>query len=445
MPIFSIGPVHPRPALCPTGLIRVLLATLLVLAITSSARAADLLEFEQAIDLAQARSRQLPAQDAGTAAARDMAVAAGQLPDPTLKMGLNNWPVNGPDRFSVGQDFMTMRSIGVSQEFTRDAKLKARSARYESQAQASEASRRLLLANLQRDTAIAWLNLHYQEQLRSVLRTQRDEARLQIAAADAAYRGGKGSQADTFMARSSVALLDDRLAQADRQVVTATTQLARWIGDAARQPLGPLPAMDAIPFNPDKLHEVLDHHPELAVLAKQEDLARADADIARANRQTDWSADLMYSQRGSAYSNMVSINVSIPLQWDQRNRQDRELSAKLAMAEQARQEFEEAKRSHAAEVQAMAQEWQSDLSRQKHYDATLIPLAASRTRAALATYRGGNGSLGSVLDARLGEIDTRLERVRLEMDAARLWAQLTYLLPSGDGLSGHHPTEGDSQ
>ena len=44
----------------------------------------------------------------------------------------------------------------------------------------------------------------------------------------------------------------------------------------------------------------------------------------------------MFSQRGSAYSNMVSLNVSIPLQWDQKNRQDREVSARLALAEQLR-------------------------------------------------------------------------------------------------------------
>jgi hypothetical protein len=40
------------------------------------------------------------AQDATASAARDMAVAAGQRPDPVLKLGINNLPVNGPDRFS---------------------------------------------------------------------------------------------------------------------------------------------------------------------------------------------------------------------------------------------------------------------------------------------------------------------------------------------------------
>ncbi|MEP6873792.1 MAG: TolC family protein, partial [Burkholderiales bacterium] len=156
------------------------------------------LTLDDALRLAQERSRQLPAQASSAAAAREMAVAAGQRPDPTLKAGITNLPINGPDRLSLTRDFMTMRSIGVMQEFTREGKLKARTARFEREAEVAEAGRELALANLQRDTAMAWLDCHYQERMRDVLVSQRDEAKLQIDAADAAYRGGKGSQADVF-------------------------------------------------------------------------------------------------------------------------------------------------------------------------------------------------------------------------------------------------------
>src|SRR5882672_12790565 len=89
-------------------------------------RAAGPLTLDEALRLAQERSRQLPAQEAAANASRQMAIAAGQRPDPTLKAGVNNLPVNGPDRLSLTRDFMTMRSVGMSQEFTRDSKLKAR-------------------------------------------------------------------------------------------------------------------------------------------------------------------------------------------------------------------------------------------------------------------------------------------------------------------------------
>ena len=60
-----------------------------------AAHAADTLTLDQALRLAQTRSRALVAQDATASAARDMAVAAGQRPDPTLKLGINNLPVSG--------------------------------------------------------------------------------------------------------------------------------------------------------------------------------------------------------------------------------------------------------------------------------------------------------------------------------------------------------------
>jgi outer membrane protein TolC len=364
-----------------------------------------------------------------------MATAAGQRPDPILKAGINNLPINGPDRFSLTNDFMTMRSVGVSQEFTRDGKLKARAARFEREAEVAEAGRELALANLQRDTATAWLERYYQERMREVLITERDEAKLQIEAADAAYRGGRGSQADVFAARSAVAQIEDRIAQTERQVATANTLLARWVGSAAAETLAAPPTLEAVRLRPEELETQLAHHPQIAVMFKQEAVARAEADVAQSAKQTDVSVELMYSQRGPAYSNMVSVNVSIPLQWDQKNRQDREVAAKLASVEQMRAQREEETRMHVAAALAMLQEWRSDRERLARYDSSLLPLATERTRAAIVGYRSGASPLTAVLEARRGEIDARMERLRLEMDAARLWAQLNYLVPAGHGAT----------
>jgi len=388
------------------------------------------LTLDEALRVAQERSRQLPAQDAAAAAAREMALAAGQLPDPTLKAGINNLPINKDDRFSLTRDFMTMRSVGVMQELTRDDKRKARSARFDREAEAAEAGRAVALANLRRDTATAWLDRHYQERMRELLQLQRAETTLQIEAADAAYRGGRGSQADVFAARSALALVDDRIRHTELQIATATTRLARWVGAAAGQPLATAPNLSVVRLDAAGLETQLEHHPQLALMARQEAMARAEADIAQSNKRSDWSVELMVSQRGSAYSNMVSLNASIPLQWDQKNRQDREVAARLALAEQMRAQREEATREHVAETRTWLQQWHSRRDRLALFDSSLIPLAAERTQASLAAYRGGAGVLPAVLEARRMEIDTRMERLRLEMEAAALWAQLEYLIPT---------------
>ena len=380
---------------------------------------------------AAARSQQLVAQDALTSAARQMAIAAGQLPDPVLLLGVNNLPINGPDRFSLTRDFMTMRSVGVMQEFTRADKRKARTTRFEREAEAAQAMRLLALTELQRATAVAWLERFYQERMRELLVAQRDETRLQIDAADAAYRAGRGSQADVFAARSAVAQIDDRIALVERQVATAGTQLARWVGDEARKPLAAPPALDTLRLKAEDLETQFARHPQIRLLVQKEAMAQAEADLAQANKKSDVSVELMYNQRGPSFSNMVSLNVSIPLQWDQKNRQDRELAAKLAIVEQMRAEREEATRMNVAEALAMLQEWHGNRARLLRHDASILPLAGERSRAAMAAYRGSAGSLAAVLEARRGEIDVRVERLRLEMETARLWAQMNYLMPSG--------------
>ena len=400
----------------------------------SVAQAQPALTMAQALELAQTRSRQLPAQDAAALAARERAIAAGQLPDPVLKASLTNLPVDGPDRFSLTRDFMTMRSIGVMQEFTRSDKRTARAARFAREADVAEAARLLALAELRRATATAWLERHYLERVRDEQASLRREAALQIEAADAAYRGGRGSQADVFAARSAVARIDDEMLQTARQITTAQTRLARWVGTAADQPLAPAPSFDRLLFGLGDLMTRIEEHPRIVWLQRQEAVAAAQADVARSNRRADWSLELMYSQRGPAYSNMVSVNLSLPLQWDPAQRQDRELAATLATQQQVRDERDETLRELMANARAMVQEWQHNRDRLALFDAQLLPLASERTRAALAAYRGGVGPLVAVLDARRNEIDTRLDQLRLAMETATLWASVEYMLSNPSDL-----------
>lgn len=377
------------------------------------------------------RSQQLVAQNAAISASREMAVAAGQLPDPVLKLGIDNLPVDGPDQYSVARDFMTMRRIGVMQEFTRGEKRQFRAERFEREAERASAEKTATLAGIQRDTALAWLDRYYAEAMAAVVAEQITESRLEIEAADGAYRAGRGSQADVFAARAARVALEDRASEFGRRIRTAITALARWVGNGADAPLAGKPALDAVRVDPQALEAQLAHHPQISVLAKQEGIAAAEVNLARANRSADWSLEAGYQQRGPAFSNMVSIGVSIPLQWDQKNRQDRELAAKLALVEQAKAQREDALRAHVAEVRAMIYEWENGRERRARYQRELVPLARERTQAALAAYRGGKAGLADVLAARRNELEVRLQALQLETDTARWWAQLNFLIPDG--------------
>src|SRR5690348_8904643 len=50
--------------------------------------------------LAVLRSKQVEASEQGISASKDLAVTAAERPDPIAKIGLENLPINGPERFS---------------------------------------------------------------------------------------------------------------------------------------------------------------------------------------------------------------------------------------------------------------------------------------------------------------------------------------------------------
>ena len=398
------------------------------LAAASTAHAQPL-SLPDAQRLALARSQQLAAQDSAAAASREMAVAAGQLPDPVLKLGIDNLPVNGAERFSLTRDFMTMRRIGVMQELTRREKRDLRALRLGREAEKSLAEKDAAVAAIERETALAWLERYYAEALAAVLAEQVAQARLEVQAAEAAYRGARAGQADVITAHGTVASLEDRASEIGRRAAVAKSNLARWVGDAAERPLAFPPAMDSIPLEANALEAHLSGHPEIVALLRQEEIAATEARIAQASRRPDWTVEVAYQQRGPDFSNMVSLGVSVPLPWDRANRQDREAASKLAMAQQARAQREELLRAHAGEVRAMIVEWHSGRERLARYGRDLLPLARERAQAALAAYQGGRTSATELLGARRNEAEIRVQAVQLEMEVARLWARLSFLLP----------------
>ncbi|MCO4861996.1 TolC family protein [Cupriavidus sp. WGlv3] len=409
---------------------RLALALMLLAVIRPAwAESAPALSLQEALALAAARSADAETSRSAVQSAIEMAVAGRQMPDPVLKVGVNNVPANGPDRFSLGTDSMTMRSVSLMQEFTRPAKRQARAERFEAEASSAEAQRMVALANVQRGTATAWLDRWYAERAHAVLAEQAQSIQLLIDAAQAAYRGNRGSRAEILAARIESQQLQDREDEARAAVASSRAMLRRWVGEAAALPLAERPALDA-PAWLDTLDGAgATHLPDIAAAQAQAGVAEAESRVARENKVPDVSVELMYSQRGPAYSNMVSLNVSLPLPWDQEHRQDRELAARLAQANAARAQAESVRRGLVAQLRGKQAELQLNQTRLERYRHTTLPLAQAQTEAALSAYRTGAGSLAAVAEASRKALELSLERLRLEAATARLWAELTFLMP----------------
>jgi outer membrane protein TolC len=425
-----------------SSLKRLRVVAVLAAFISLPAGAVEPLTLREAQALAVGRSQQLAANNASVTAFREMAAAAGQLPDPVLKLGVDNLPVDGADRFSLSRDFMTMRRIGLSQELPGAQKRQLRSERFDREADRAFAEIQLNVANIERDTALAWIERYYTQQMRELVLRQIEETELQARTAESGFGVGRNSQADVFAARAAQVMLEDRLSQIDKQEKNATLMLARWIGADAQRPIAGVPAWQTSHLDDQKLDEHIQLHPDLAMLRAQVEAARTEAKLAQANKHADWSVEAMYSQRGAAFSNMVSIGVSIPLQWDRKNRQDREVAAKLALVDEAQARYEDMLRRHNAEIRSMLNDWNNGKARVARYRTQLIPLATQRAQASLTAYRTGRADLASTLLARRDEVDARLQALTVEMETALAWARLDFLIPNPGS---HMPAHGQEK
>lgn len=252
---------------------------------------------------------------------------------------------------------------------------------------------------------------------------------LELQAATAAYRSGRGTRTDVLAAEVEIQKLQDQRDENQAAIDAARANLERWVGQASSRPLSERPSLTVPPRIQQLAQTDMDAIPELAAAQRDVALAEADIRVATAARNPDVSVELMYSQRGSAYSNMASVNVSFPLPWDRANRQDREIAAKLAEAEEARAKSEVVARTTRAQISAKLSELQRNLGRLQRYDEKLLPLANAQSDAALTAYRANTGTLLAVAGANHRAIDTALERLTLEARTAKLWAELAYLIP----------------
>ncbi len=383
------------------------------------------LSLDQALQLAADQSPQLAAQRYGVTAAEQAIAPARELPDPKLFFGVDNLPVNGPDAWSLTQDFMTMRKIGVMQDFPNAQKRELKGKLAEQMAAKEGAMLGDTRAALRRDVATAWMQRYFAERMSAVVNEQIGEAELQRDAMRAGVRANRTPPADLFMVDVSLQSLLDRKAQFQKDAARAKVMLSRWLGDAADRPLAPLGSTQPSVDQSD-LRAHIEQHPHVQSLERQVTVAQTEAQLAQAATKPDWGLELSYAQRGPSYSNMISVQVSIELPIFQSRRKNPDIASKMAQAEQARELREDAIRQHVAEARAAWSDWQAADNRLKRFDQSLLPLAAERVKTALAAYRGGKGDLAGVLSARRDELDLRMQQLQLQSDQALAYAQLLY-------------------
>lgn len=380
---------------------------------------------DAALQFATDRSAGMQAAQASVRASSEVAAKAGQLPDPMLKAGIDNLPVTGSQKFTVGQDFMTMRRIGVEQEWVSGEKRRLRSALADEMVGRERAGYLAQLTNVRQQTALAWLNAIYAKKALSLQQALLEHMSHELAATKASYRGAKATAADVVQGQAMLAQSQDQLLKAEQVYHTALIGLSRWtavtVSDVTGEPPAPESYVPSLP--PEELQRV---QPTLVAASADITLADADTAVANSERSPNWTWEIAYQHRGGAYSNMVSVGVSIPLPLNAKNRQDRDAAEKAELGTKARLLYEDTLRQVEADIRTESETLASGRERIANLTQSLLPAADQRVGLATAAYKAGTGSLADTFAARRAQLDAQLQVLDLRREVSQTWAQLEY-------------------
>lgn len=396
---------------------------LLFLASGLAAASPTALSLDEALRLATAASAAAKASSAAVAASSQAAARAGQLPDPMLKLGIDNLPVSGPDKFRPNADFMTMRRIAIEQQWISRDKRRARSERAQRAVEASEGTHLENLATVREATGKAWLSALYQQRALALSQSIARAMEQDLDALKATFRGAKVSATDVLQAKAELIQSGDSVQAAEQALEGARINLRRWTRtDVARVADTPPDLSAHVPNLPAS--DLERYHPAVLNALRAVSLADAEKTVAVRDRNPDWAFEAGFAQRGSQYSNMVSFGVSIPLNINRAQRQDRDIAEKSELGTKARYEYEETLVDMQSTIQALAAQLETLKRRISRLNAELLPNANQLVDLTLADYRAGKGTLTAVFKARRASLETRLQVNALELEAALVWASL---------------------
>ncbi len=380
------------------------------------------LTYAAALKLADQTAPAIEATSLAVKATRSAAVAAGRLPDPTLSVGISDFPISGPLAGRPDLDNFSMLTLDYSQDVPNGAKRRAGRSRAAADISQAEAAQILERRQVRIAAGVAWIDLYYARRRLAAL----DQIGRAIAplrdTAPAGLASGALRPAQTGEPEQLTAALADRRAALVAAVAKARAELGRWVeGGGAAEPAGdpPNPTVD-----PAALRANLDNLPDLQVKTAAIGAAEADASLARAATRPDWGYGVGYSHRDPRFGDYVSAKVTVSLPLFGATRQEPVIAARLAQADRAALDRLQTRRDLAAALDSDLADHAMHHERLARARQSLVPLADRRAQLEAASYAGGNAGLADVLAAFLALAEARIDLIDREAEVARDGARL---------------------
>lgn len=361
----------------------------------------------------------------------ERAVAAGQLPDPGVKLGVMSLPV---DSFAFDQEPMTQFVVGAQQMFPAgDTRaLREEQMRVQAGAQAAMADdrKRQVVAEVRK----LWLELAYNQQAEGVVQSQLALYRDLSGTIERRYTAGRGGQQDIVRIGLEQDLLREQLIGLKREAAGMRASLSEWIGEAAfgeldlsPAPLPPLP-------EPAALEQRIGAHPMVQADQVRMQASEVGEDLARQRYKPDWGLEVSYGLRdgnnpdGSARPDFFSAMLMFSVPLFTADRQDRAVAAASAETRAALNQVKNRQRTLRARAEMLWENYRQQQEMLELYSNDVLPAAQDNVQATLTAYEGQRASFDEYIRAENMALSKSLRAARLQANVLRGQVDLLYLL-----------------
>ena len=353
---------------------------------------------------------------------------AGALPDPMVRLDLNNVPTSDWDFSSTP---MSGRQLGISQRLPWPG-LRAARERVAMAAAAAGAARAVDgEAQIVYDVKHAWFDLVFLD--RAIAITGRNEELLAdfVRIAQTKYAVGGGLQQDVLKAQVSQSALQERLIvlRARRQQAEASLNAA--VNRDLETPVAASVQLSPtrLRFDAQQLEELALQHPSLAALGHDIERWESVAAAARLEACPDFELSAAYRQRDFSNepvngSDFVSaaITVSLPI-W--RGRKEQELAAAARLNAQATQSARQALALQIRlEIRRRYLQLEGHRERHRWLRSAIIPQAQQALSASLAGYQVDRVDFLTLLDSQVNLLDYEVDAYGHLTEVEKILAQI---------------------
>lgn len=376
-------------------------------------------DVQELLQWADTHNPELAAMHYEVEAAGERIGPAGALPDPVLRVELQDFAGPGaPDGFNPlpgkggGTKYTLMQSIPLWGK--RDLRKEVAAAQVDQVRGRRQAAVVDIHARIKSTYAQYYQAVGLKKLAEDILRLLNELE----AVTQARYAGGLTPQQDVIRAQVEKTMLRSEIINLDTEQHHAMARLNAALGRSQFAPIAEpqtlrrisLEKIDAATLQ----EKVLQGNPLLASQSAQISEADANKRLVEKNRYPDVTLGIAPLQRGGSIDSWEAmVEFNIPLRFDTRRSQESEASAMLAAARERRQAVAN---QVAAELQESLAALNAAVKQEQLLANTLLPQAELTFRSALAGYETGRVDFATLLEAQRAIRRARQDRLRARVE-----------------------------